>query len=138
MLFPCHRPVPDELVIEIHDVVDIGQEDAVHRALSSLITGSGARTVHIDLRTPLVTAAMVTVLLRVRDTAHRRGTALTVVARRPLARKVFRICGVSRSLLVTATLTAARTVTRGCHHEARPPRPRDRSTGPARVNGTLG
>ncbi|MFC8918678.1 anti-sigma factor antagonist [Streptomyces sp. NPDC047821] len=126
MLFPCHRPSADQLVVEIHDVIDCYDEERARRDLCVLIARSGAHTVIIDVRTPLVTAGMVRVLLRVRQEALGRDTAISVVARRPLARKVFRVCGVDRHLRVTATLSGARALTRRC---ARRPAGQGRNSG---------
>ncbi|QGV81990.1 STAS domain-containing protein [Streptomyces ficellus] len=136
MLFPCHRPSVDQLLIEIHDVIDLPDEEPAERALASLIAGSGVRTVLVDLRTPLVTGGMVAMLLRLRAAAHARGATLAVVARRPLARKVFRICGAHRTLRVSATLSGARAVTRGCHHDPALPAQRERGAGEVRFHGT--
>ncbi|MDN3295814.1 STAS domain-containing protein [Streptomyces ficellus] len=121
MQFPFHRLTAGQLVIEINDVIDFDQEDAVQRDLRAVISRSGARTVIIDVRTPLVTAAAVNVLVRLRRSADRRGAVLCVVARRPLARKVFRIAGVYRFLLVTATLSGAVAIARGCRPASGPP-----------------
>ncbi|MET9799627.1 hypothetical protein [Streptomyces sp. NPDC006368] len=120
MLFPCHRLSADQVLIEIDDVIDVDGEDLAERSLCAVVSRSGARTVVIDVRTSLVTAAMVNVLLRVRRVAHSRGVALCVLARQPLARKVFRIAGVHRTLLVTATLSGALAVARGCRPPSEP------------------
>ncbi|MGW0333234.1 STAS domain-containing protein [Streptomyces sp. NPDC003011] len=120
MLFPCHRLSEGHLVIQIDDVIDFDAEGAAQRRLQREISRSATRTVIIDVRTPLVTAAAVGVLLRTRRFAHSRGAVLCVVARQPLARRVFRVTGVYRYLLVTATLSGALALARGCRPLAGP------------------
>ncbi|GAA2970300.1 hypothetical protein GCM10010446_64120 [Streptomyces enissocaesilis] len=129
LLFPYYRLDVDRLVIEVHDVIDFGEQDAAESELRALISGSGARTVIVDVHTPLVTAVAVNVLLRVRQVARHGGAVLAVVARRPLARKVFRIAGVYRFLLVTATLSGAVACARGCRPVSRQPSRRDQDVG---------
>ncbi|MEO3755144.1 STAS domain-containing protein [Streptomyces sp. B6B3] len=120
-MFIHYRPDPSRLVIELHDVIDLDEACAVEVWLTDLIARSRARTVIIDVHAPLVTATGVGVLLGVRRVARGRGVALGVVARQPLVRKVFRIAGVSRVLLVTTTLSGAVALTRGCGPAARGP-----------------
>ncbi|MGW0548755.1 anti-sigma factor antagonist [Streptomyces altiplanensis] len=129
MLFPYYRLGVDRLVIEIHEVIDFGEQDAAESELRTLISRSGARIVILDVHTSLVTAAAVNVLLRVRQVARHGGAVLSVVARRPLARKVFRIAGVYRFLLVTATLSGAVACARGCRPVSKQPARRDQGVG---------
>ncbi|GAA2499844.1 anti-sigma factor antagonist [Streptomyces gobitricini] len=114
MPFPCYRLNIDHVVIELHEVIDFHAEDAAERELRTVMSHSGARTVIIDVHSPLVTAGLVNVLLRVHRAARGGGVVLCVVARRPLARKVFRISQVCRILLVAATLPGAMALARGC------------------------
>ncbi|MDL5199301.1 STAS domain-containing protein [Streptomyces sp. ALI-76-A] len=108
-------------MIQINEVIDFEAEGAAQRHLRREISRSATRTVIIDVRTPLVTAAAVVVLLRTRRFAHSRGAVLCVVAREPLARTVLRVTGVSRYLRVTATLSGALALARGCRPVPRPP-----------------
>ncbi|MEU1573308.1 STAS domain-containing protein [Streptomyces collinus] len=121
LLFPCHRLTEDQIVIEIGDAIDFNKEDVAHGHLCGEISRSAARTVIIDVQTPLVTATAVSVLLRTRRFAHSRGAVLCVVARRSLARRVFRATGVCRYLRVAATLPGAVRLTRGCRPLPQPP-----------------
>ncbi|MFF8382537.1 anti-sigma factor antagonist [Streptomyces kanasensis] len=130
MPFPCYRLSSDDLVIEIGDVVDAHEEEAAERELRTVVTGSGARTVIVDVRTALVTAGLVDVLVRVHRAARDRGTVVCVVARRPLARRVFRVSRVSRTLLVAATLSGAAALSRGCRPAAKERDERGRNAGP--------
>ncbi|MEV5886333.1 STAS domain-containing protein [Streptomyces sp. NPDC052020] len=108
-------------MIQIDDAIDFNTEDVAHGHLCGEISRSAARTVIIDVQTPLVTATAVSVLLRTRQFAHSRGAVLCVVARRSLARRVFRATGVCRYLRVAATLPGAVRLTRGCRPLSEPP-----------------
>ncbi|MGC9478696.1 STAS domain-containing protein [Streptomyces mutabilis] len=121
LLFPCHRLTEDQIVIQIDDAIDFNTEDVAHGHLCGKISRSAARTVIIDVQTPLVTATAVSVLLRTRQFAYSRGAVLCVVARRSLARRVFRTTGVCRYLRVAATLPGAVRLTRGCPPLSEPP-----------------
>jgi anti-anti-sigma factor len=101
-------------VIEVDDVIDFDNEDAVGQDLDRLIAGCGSRAVIIDVTTPLVTSAALHVLVRARQRADALGVVLCVVARRPSARKVFRLTGLHRTLRVTATLSGAEALCRRC------------------------
>ncbi|MDN3268956.1 hypothetical protein [Streptomyces sp. MA15] len=61
-LFPCHRLTEDQIVIEIDDAIDFNTEDVTHGHLCGEISRSAARTVVIDVQTPLATATTVSVL----------------------------------------------------------------------------
>ncbi len=61
-LFPCHRLTEDQIVIEIDDAIDFNTEDVTHGHLCGEISRSAARTVVVDVQTPLATATTVSVL----------------------------------------------------------------------------
>lgn len=98
----------------LDEPVDPDSEQDVERELNRLLRASPARLVVIDVRTPLVTAAALRMLLRLRVTVHGRSGTLHVVARRPLARRVFRLTGLSRVLRVSATMSGVAATARAC------------------------
>ncbi|WP_371673742.1 hypothetical protein OG985_42335 [Streptomyces sp. NBC_00289] len=113
----CH------VVIELHDVVDIGNDEATKDRLRRVMEESAVRRAIIDIRTPVVTAACLDMLLALRRALLPSGFLITVVARHRLARRVFRIAALSRTFHVTATVPRARALTRACHTAGRHPVP---------------
>jgi anti-anti-sigma factor len=101
-------------VLELHDVVDIDNQAVLEKELRLMLPGCGPRSVVIDIRTRLVTAAALHMLLRLWRTAQARGISLGVAARHPAARRIFRITGLSRTLRVAATPAGAAALTRTC------------------------
>ncbi|SHM80379.1 Anti-anti-sigma regulatory factor (antagonist of anti-sigma factor) [Actinacidiphila paucisporea] len=106
--------------MELTEAVDPETEDRVERDLVRRLRARDVEVVVIDVRTPLVTTTALHLLMRLRESALAQGAALCVVARHPLARRVFRAAGLSRALRVSATMGGTQAVARGC------PRPDDR------------
>ncbi|MEE4544070.1 STAS domain-containing protein [Streptomyces sp. V4-01] len=115
---------PHHTVLELNDVVDHDTSTAVEEELRRLLPLSGPRAVVVDIRTSPVTSATLHLLLRLRATAEARSTALCVAARDPLARRVFRMTGLSRTLRVAATVGGALALARTCGPAAALPRHR--------------
>ncbi|SEG87244.1 anti-anti-sigma factor [Actinacidiphila yanglinensis] len=111
--------------MNLDEPVDPDSEQDVERELNRLLRASPARLVVIDLRTPLVTAAALRMLLRLRVTVHGRNGTLHVVARRPLARRVFRLTGLTRVLRVSATMSGVAATALACSS----PHPADAGSG---------
>jgi hypothetical protein len=86
--FLSYHPHESCLVIEVRDVVDFDNERVVEQELRRLLPRCGARTVVVDVCTPVVTPSALRVLSRVRGLAEERGVTLVVVARHALAREV--------------------------------------------------
>jgi hypothetical protein len=90
------------------------------------------RVVLVDVRTPLLTSTALHILSRVQRGARARGLVLCVVAREPLARRVLRTAGLSRTLRVSATTSGALRLSRSCStgHPARADDPGELPPGP--------
>ena len=111
---PDSRRAGTRLLIGLDEVLDLETGAAVERNLDRLLRAADASVVVIDVTTPLVTAAALHVLLRLRNSAQSRGVEFRVIARRPTARRVFRLVRLERLLRVSATLSGAETGARGC------------------------
>ncbi|MFI1566553.1 hypothetical protein ACH4ZX_26450 [Streptomyces sp. NPDC020490] len=85
-------------VITLDVVVDIANAGEVGRELTELVRRCPEPCVVVDVRTPIVTAAGVSMLELVRAEAVYRGKALRVVVHHRLAHQVMRIAGVERLL----------------------------------------
>lgn len=131
MLSARHDPASHP-VIELDEVIDYDNETAAGRILDGLIADSGSPVLVVDLTAPLVTSATLHVLIRARQRADALGVVLCVVARRPSARRVFRLTGLYRALRVSATPAGAAALCRGCLVQADEP---DRTRGSVRARG---
>ncbi|NGN66293.1 hypothetical protein G5C51_20625 [Streptomyces sp. A7024] len=99
----------DCLVIELPDVIDIGNEAAVRAELLLHLRDCGRHTrrVVLDLTAPLATAAAISVVLDAQQEAAEHGLLLSVAAPRRLAREPFRITSADRQCPVYDSLDKA-------------------------------
>ncbi|WP_419996684.1 STAS domain-containing protein [Streptomyces boninensis] len=99
----------DCLVIELPDVIDIGNEAAVRTELLHRIRTRPHSTTRIilDLTAPLATATAISVVLDAQQAAAERGLLLSVAATRRLAREPFRVTSADRRCPVYASLDEA-------------------------------
>jgi anti-anti-sigma factor len=113
--FVSHRDsVHGHLIIELAEAVDPDTEHAVERELARQLRCCASPVVVIDIRTPLVTSTALHLLLRLRQDVQARDAILCVVARHRLARRVFRLTGLTRALCVTATMSGMHAIARSC------------------------
>ncbi|MFH9613523.1 anti-sigma factor antagonist [Streptomyces pratensis] len=114
-----YRLDASRLVVELREAVDLENEALAERELRRLLPCCGPGAFIVDVRTPLLTASALRVLLRMRRRAGLRGVSLLVVARCATARAVLDGSGLKNALGVTYTIEEAEFRSRECLPTAR-------------------
>ncbi|WP_369212395.1 hypothetical protein [Streptomyces flavofungini] len=97
----------DPIVIPLVEIVDLDNAARVRDDLARLLRSAGTQVAVVDLRTPCLTAAAVSVLEETQRLADQLGLRLRVVAAHRLTRHVLRITAADIYLAVYPDVLSA-------------------------------